>query len=149
MHIGHISFRLAGTDGVSLETAKIAQVLHRMGHTNFYFAGELDPQGVPSGPITAPVEACILVPQAHFTHPEAIWITKNVFGTQNIHPTLLNRINSLVDILHAALKDFISTYKIELLIVQNVFAIPMNIASEHCNISGYSRDGNSHHSPQS
>ncbi len=43
MHIGHISFRLAGTDGVSLETAKIVTVLNNMGHQNFYFAGELDP----------------------------------------------------------------------------------------------------------
>jgi len=128
MRIGHISFRLAGTDGVSLEAAKIAQVLHRMGHTNYYFAGELDSQNCSSGPIVAPVEAGMLVPQAHFTHPEVLWITENAFGTQHGHPALIKRIENLVEILRVAIKAFIARYHIELLIAQNVFAIPMNIS---------------------
>ncbi len=128
MHIGHISFRLAGTDGVSLEAAKIAQVLCRMGHTNYYFAGELDSQGISTGPITAPVEAGMLVPQAHFTDPEVLWITKHAFNSEKRDPSLLKRIQSLAESLQAALQEFIFTYQIELLIVQNVFAIPMNIA---------------------
>ena len=128
MHIGHISFRLAGTDGVSLEAAKIAQVLYRMGHTNYYFAGELDPQGISTGPITAPVEAGMLVPQAHFTDPEVLWITEHAFNSEKRDPSLLKRIHSLAESLQVALQEFIFTYQIELLIVQNVFAIPMNIA---------------------
>ena len=40
--IGFISFRFAGTDGVSLESAKWAEVLERNGHSCFYLAGELD-----------------------------------------------------------------------------------------------------------
>lgn len=40
--IGFISTRIAGTDGVSLETEKWAEVLEDLGHTCFYFAGEFD-----------------------------------------------------------------------------------------------------------
>ncbi len=41
VNIGFISTRLAGTDGVSLETAKMAAVLRKMGHQIFYCAGDL------------------------------------------------------------------------------------------------------------
>jgi hypothetical protein len=41
-NIGFISTRLAGTDGVSLETAKWAEILEEMGYACFYFPGELD-----------------------------------------------------------------------------------------------------------
>ena len=41
-HIGIISTRIAGTDGVSLEIEKWAAVLEKEGFTCFYFAGELD-----------------------------------------------------------------------------------------------------------
>jgi hypothetical protein len=60
INIGFISFRFAGTDGVSLETSKWAEVLEEMGHTCYYFAGESD----------RPVERSIVVPEAHFRHPE-------------------------------------------------------------------------------
>jgi glycosyltransferase involved in cell wall biosynthesis len=111
-----------------LETAKIAQVLDRMGHTNFYFAGELDAPGAVTGPIAAPVKGSMLVPQAHFTHPEVKWITENAFGTHDQHPLLETRILTLAVDLKAALKEFIVRYAIDVLVVQNVFAIPMNIA---------------------
>ena len=41
-HVGFISTRFAGTDGVSLETAKWADVFEQVGFSCFYFAGELD-----------------------------------------------------------------------------------------------------------
>ena len=61
-NIGFISTRIAGTDGVSLETKKWAEVLEAMGYTCFYFAGELD----------TPEERSMLCPKAHFTHPNEI-----------------------------------------------------------------------------
>ena len=128
MRIGYISFRLSGTDGVSLETAKIAQVLHRMGHKNFYFAGELDPRGAVAGPIAAPVEDSMLVPQAHFTCPEVLWITEHAFGKTERHPEFFQQLEALVRPLKKLLHQFIEQYELELLIIQNVFAIPMNIA---------------------
>ena len=40
-NVGFISTRIAGTDGVSLETAKWADVLTKEGFSCFYFAGKL------------------------------------------------------------------------------------------------------------
>ena len=59
-NIGYFSTRLSGTDGVSLETAKWAEVFEGEGFDCFYFAGELD----------RPLECSYFVPEAHFTHPE-------------------------------------------------------------------------------
>ena len=42
INIGFISFRFHGTDGVSLETSKWAEVLEEMGHKCFYFSGLSD-----------------------------------------------------------------------------------------------------------
>ena len=61
-NIGFISTRLAGTDGVSLETQKWAEVLERDGHVSYYMAGELD----------TPPERSRLVKDCHFRN-RAIW----------------------------------------------------------------------------
>ncbi|PKO19147.1 MAG: glycosyl transferase family 1 [Chloroflexi bacterium HGW-Chloroflexi-10] len=127
MRIGHLSFRLAGTDGVSLETAKIAQVFARHGHQNYYFAGELDPEDQADQLVAAPLAGQILVPEAHFTHPEALWITKHAFGTTQMHPQLQERIETLATKLEAAVVQFIGVFNLELLTIQNVFAIPLHL----------------------
>src|SRR5215510_11227601 len=59
-HIGFISTRFAGTDGVSLETQKWATVFERLGHKCFYLAGECDRNA----------DQCQVVPEAHYRHPE-------------------------------------------------------------------------------
>ncbi|MBW2613155.1 MAG: hypothetical protein JRE12_12480, partial [Deltaproteobacteria bacterium] len=59
-NVGFVSTRLAGTDGVSLETAKWAQVFEQEGFRCYYFAGELDRPSNCSYPMA----------EAHFTHPE-------------------------------------------------------------------------------
>ena len=128
MQIGHVSFRLAGTDGVSLETAKIVTVLNKMGHKNYYFAGELDENTTDNSLIAPGINGSMLVPEAHFTYPEAVWITEHAFGTSNTHPQLFERIETLTNTLETALNLFIERFNIDLLTVQNVFAIPMNLA---------------------
>jgi mannosylglucosylglycerate synthase len=45
-NIGFISTRLAGVDGVSLETKKLVDVLTEMGHQCYYCAGELEHDSV-------------------------------------------------------------------------------------------------------
>ena len=52
--VGFISTRIAGTDGVSLEIEKWAEVFEQEGFKCFYFAGELD----------RPPEQSYLVPEA-------------------------------------------------------------------------------------
>jgi glycosyltransferase involved in cell wall biosynthesis len=117
MNVGFVSTRLAGTDGVSLETAKWAAVLQRIGHQVFYCAGELDANG-PLG---------LLVPEMHFTHPEAKRIHDLAFGIMTRAPNLQSQIADLVGDLRARLLDFISDFQVDLVIAQNVFAIPMQV----------------------
>ncbi len=50
LNAGMVSTRLAGTDGVSLETEKWVQVMETEGFSCFYFAGKLDrPEDYPLG----------------------------------------------------------------------------------------------------
>ena len=63
-NIGFISTRFAGTDGVSLEAGKCAEVFKRNGHACFWFAGLLDRE--PAN--------CFLIPEAAFQHEKNQWI---------------------------------------------------------------------------
>lgn len=116
-NIGFISTRIAGTDGVSLEIEKWAEVLEDMGYRCFYFAGELD----------RPEERCMFSPKAHFDHPEISAIDEFVFGhitrPDEITEDIVRIKRELVD----DIKAFVSTFEIDLIIVENAFAIPMNI----------------------
>ena len=40
--IGFVSTRFAGTDGVTLESGKWAEIFEQNGHSCFWFAGKLD-----------------------------------------------------------------------------------------------------------
>ena len=62
MNIGFVSTRLAGVDGVSLETAKLAKVMEETGHQCFYCAGELE----------ASLTGKRLVPKMHFQMEELL-----------------------------------------------------------------------------
>lgn len=115
--IGFISTRLAGTDGVSLETHKWRQSLERLGYECFYIAGELD----------ADSEQTHRIDEAAFTHPEIADIQRQCFGRESRPRALSKRINdSLVRI-----KDEIYTAQqkltLDLLVAENCLTIPMNI----------------------
>ncbi len=128
MNIGFISFRLAGTDGVSLESGKWAEVFRRMGHKSYYFAGELDEPGSTEGsPFSVPISGAKLVKRAHFKHPTAIWVTAHAFGSPKEANGLRIRMENAVTPLKRALHEFISRFSIDLLVAENVFAIPLNL----------------------
>jgi glycosyltransferase involved in cell wall biosynthesis len=115
--VGFISTRLAGTDGVSLETAKWARVFESEGFSCFYFGGELDREP----------ENCYLVPEAHFTHPEIKDIYRKSFDVTVRERLVSERIHKMVRVLKDHLYEFIDKFKIDLLIPQNVLTIPLNI----------------------
>ncbi len=115
--VGIVSTRLAGTDGVSLEAEKWADILREMGFTCFYFAGELD----------RPEELSYLVPEAHFTHPEIRAISELAWGVQTRDRSLSGRIHSMTNLLKDHLYRFMEKFNIGLLIPQNALTIPMNI----------------------
>jgi len=83
--IGFISTRLAGTDGVSLETAKWAEVLEELEYPCYYFAGELD----------RPPEVSMLVKEAHFAHPEIQDVYRSCFEATRRKPELTRKIHAL------------------------------------------------------
>ncbi len=115
--IGFISTRFAGTDGVSLETEKWAQVLGKEGFDCFYMAGELDRDP----------EKSFAVREADFNHPEIMRIQKECFGVhERSHQTTI-RINALKEILKDRIYEFVEKFSIDLLIVENALAIPVNI----------------------
>jgi mannosylglucosylglycerate synthase len=141
-HIGFVSTRLAGTDGVSLETVKWVTVLERLGHTCFYFAGQVD----------WPAERSRVVPEAFFGHHAIDEITHVSFSdewltqvsetrgnpeiyaiytqavSRNIRPRLVTqRIHELREHLKQQLYAFVRDFHIDLVIVENALAIPMNI----------------------
>lgn len=140
--IGFISTRFAGTDGVSLETAKWASVLQRMGHPCFYFCGQSD----------RPAEVSYVVPEAFYRHPTIDAINQTVFTgiwgefhkgreshpeIEELHQDFFSvyirpaRITKQVQELREYFKEhlykFVYQYRLEALIVENALAIPINI----------------------
>jgi glycosyltransferase involved in cell wall biosynthesis len=140
--IGFVSTRFAGTDGVSLESAKWAGVLEELGHQVFYFAGECD----------RPPERTRLVPEAFYRHPAideinrvayaADWGTaeqaraahpeirslREDFFSIYIRPPRISRmVHELRDLLVAELYAFARDFELDLLVVENAMAIPINL----------------------
>ncbi len=118
MNIGFISTRLAGVDGVSLETQKLAKVFREMGHDCFFCAGELDGNAQPG----------YLIPEAHFTHPTAKALHDEAFAKPKLEAEFFARLYASADSIRAELEKFIKQYSIDLIVPQNALTIPMNIA---------------------
>ncbi len=116
-NIGFVSTRFAGTDGVTLESSKWAEVLEQKGHRCLWFAGELDRDSKKS----------FLVPEAHFQHDQNISINDKVFGKKRREATVTKLIHDLRSFLKAQLYDFIEQFKIDLLIAENTLTIPMHV----------------------
>lgn len=116
-NVGFISTRFMGTDGVSLETAKWAEVFEKHRFSCYYFAGELD----------RPPERSYLSPESNFRHPAINEINKNVFGVYERGRYLTDQIQTVKNRIKDDLYEFIGKYEIELLVIQNALAIPMNI----------------------
>ena len=115
--VGFISTRLAGTDGVSLEATKWADIFTKEGFICYYFAGELD----------KPAERSYLAEEAHFRHPEILNIYRNCFGVQKRDRYITQKIHELKEKLKDELYQFIKKFNLELLVLQNVVTIPLNI----------------------
>jgi len=130
---------------VSLESAKWADVLDRMGHSCYYFAGESD----------RPAKRTRVVPEAFFAHRAIDAISKGVFedeqtesenggvdadgsaGVYDIYrlsvsrrfrpPAITDQIHELRHYLEEEIRAFVKQFDIDLLIAENALAIPMNI----------------------
>jgi glycosyltransferase involved in cell wall biosynthesis len=117
MNVGMVSTRFNGTDGVSLETAKVADVLEEAGHTVAWFAGEL---GQRFHPGTAH-------PLAHFKAPPVLRLTEAAFGQQPWSPASPAAMESLTAELKSALHRFVDEFQVDALIAENVLCLPMHL----------------------
>jgi glycosyltransferase involved in cell wall biosynthesis len=117
MKIGFLSTRLAGTDGVSLETHKWVEVAQRLGHEVYYCAGRLDDD--------APNPT--LIPELHFRDPEAMAIGDMVFGRMEPPPGLKERLEAMAGQIAGQLRDWLARTGIDVMVVQNALAIPMHV----------------------
>lgn len=116
-NIAFISTRIHGTDGVSLEINKWADILSGMGHNCFYVAGESD----------KPAESTFIIPECHFNHSEVLSIQNNCFGCQIRGRDLSNKIINLTATIKDKLYDAIEKFAIDIIIAENCVTIPMNI----------------------
>jgi glycosyltransferase involved in cell wall biosynthesis len=116
-NIGFISTRFAGTDGVTLEASKWAQVLRQMGNNCFWFAGQLDKSP----------ERSMLVPEAFFQHEKNQWINARILAKKARPSEATDAIQNLKTFLKARIKEFIKKFSIDLVIPQNALTIPMHV----------------------
>jgi glycosyltransferase involved in cell wall biosynthesis len=116
-NIGFISTRFAGTDGVTLEASKWAQVLRSMGHNCYWFAGQLDKEPSRS----------MRVPEAFFQDAQNIWINNRIFGQKRRDHTVTDAIQEMKGRLKQHLREFIEQFAIDLIVPQNALTIPMHV----------------------
>ena len=141
-HIGFISTRFAGTDGVSLETQKWATVLERLGHQCFYFAGECDRNAdqshvVPEAFYRHPEidklnqqaysGSWMVTKEARAAHPEIAALHKDFFSIYVRPPAMTRRVSELKVYFKEELYKFAHRFGLEILVVENAVTIPLNL----------------------
>ncbi len=116
-NIGFVSTRFAGTDGVSLEAAKWAEVLWQDQHVSCWYGGVLDRDPAMS----------MCVPEAFFGHSENRWINEQLWNRTSRGQAASHRIRELAEYLKGTLYDYRERFELDILILQNVLTIPMHI----------------------
>ena len=117
MRIGIVATRLAGVDGVTFEAAKWEMVLEKAGHRVHLCAGEVDALRPNSR----------LIPAMHFTYPQAARVTAAAFDPDSDPAAVRTEVDRLASLLTPVLHDWTEAHRIELLIVENAWAIPMHL----------------------
>lgn len=115
--VAFVSTRISGTDGVSLEIAKWADVIERMGVECYYITGLSD----------RPPEKTVLIEEAHFDHPDILDMTRRAFGVEVRSPRLTKDIIQMSDKIRNELDRAIRDLDIDVLIAENALTIPMNL----------------------
>lgn len=117
MRIGIVATRLAGVDGVTFETAKWEATLRRMGHDVRLCAGEVDALRYDAR----------LVPAMHFTYPPAARVSEAAFDSESDVRSVRREVDRLAEQLVPVLRNWVEAHGVELLIVENAWAIPMQL----------------------
>ena len=117
-NIGFVSTRFAGQDGVSLESAKWAEVLWEDRHVSYWYSGQSDRDP----------DISHVVPEAYFGLPENKWINERIWGKDQRDRFVTERIRNLADYLKSTLYQFADKFDLDILIPQNCLAIPMHLS---------------------
>jgi mannosylglucosylglycerate synthase len=117
MRIGIVATRLAGVDGVTFEAAKWEMALERMGHTVRLCAGQVD----------ALRATARLVPPMHFTWPPAERVTASAFDADSDPEAVRAEVERLAELLVPVLDNWVEVQRLDALIVENAWAIPMHL----------------------
>jgi glycosyltransferase involved in cell wall biosynthesis len=115
--VGFISTRFEGLDGVSLESAKWAEVLWGHGHVSYWYGGRLDRD--------PGVSFC--VPEVFFGHEENMWINRRIIGKIFRSPVVTSRIMEIAGYLKKTLYEFVRRFDLTFLIIENALSIPMHV----------------------
>lgn len=116
-NIGFVGTRFSGTDGVSLESAKWAQIFWDHQNISYWYAGKLDRDPAIS----------MHVPEAYFYDRNNVLINEQVFGVRTRTPRTTKNIYELSEHLKGTLYEFVEKYDIEIMVVENALCIPMHI----------------------
>lgn len=117
MRIGIVSTRLAGVDGVTFEAAKWEAAFERMGHQLRMCSGVVDTLRTTTR----------LVPPMHFAWPPAARVTAAAFDPESDPGAVRDEVDRLANLLVPVLHHWIESERLELLVVENAWAIPMHL----------------------
>jgi glycosyltransferase involved in cell wall biosynthesis len=117
MNVGIVSTRFRGTDGVTLESGKVADSLEEDGHTPVWFAGERGHRFQPG----------LTHPLAHFKAPAVRRLEQSAFGDGELTPGAVEVMESLTRELKQALRKFIADFDIDVVLAENVLCLPMHL----------------------
>ncbi|MDX2435716.1 MAG: glycosyltransferase family 4 protein [Acidobacteriota bacterium] len=87
------------------------------GFTCFHMAGQLD----------QPNERSFLVPKADFRHPDIVAIYQGCFWGRKRDPITTGKLHELRYELKKAIYSFIERFSLDILVVENALAIPLNV----------------------
>ncbi len=104
-NIGFISTRFAGQDGVSLESAKWAEVLWEDRHVSYWYSGQSDRNP----------DISYVVPEAYFGFPENQWINQRIWNSDQRDRFVTERVLAMANYLKGTLYRFVDKYDIDLL----------------------------------
>ncbi len=116
-NIGFVSCRISGTDGVSLEIGKWAEILEQMGYQCFYVAGYSDRS----------VGQTRIIELADFRHAIIREISNVAFSQRLRSRETTQEVHDAKNIIKQELYAAIKAFDLHLLIAENVLTIPMNI----------------------
>ena len=113
-NIGFVSTRFAGQDGVSLESAKWAEVLWEDRHVSFWYSGESDRNP----------DISHVVPEAYFGFSENQWINERIWKGEQRDRFVTERIRALADYLKSTLYRFVEKFAIDIIVPRTAWPFP-------------------------